>query len=266
MKIKIVLPLAASLLFGALFLPAAALAWGSHSHELVAEIAARHLEPTARGEVERLLGDRADLAMRDVATWADQIREQPKFRDTGPMHYVNFERGVCRYDARRSCRNGRCVVAAIGDYVKRLADRNASDHDRAEALAFVIHFVGDIHQPLHAGWRDDRGGNDVQVRVGRKGTNLHALWDDALARQARLRVREHADKLLATPLAKEQLSWQDTAPVAWAVESCRLIADDLYPQSPDIDETYLKRTLPIAENRIELAGRRLAVLLNTILR
>lgn len=254
------------LLIGVLLFPGAVLAWGPHSHEVIAEIAARQLDPAARRELERLLGDRADLAMRDIATWADQIREQPKYRNSGPLHYVNFERDVCHYDAQRDCRGGRCVVSAVADYVNRLSDRKASDADRAEALAFVIHFVGDIHQPLHAGWREDRGGNDVQVRIDRKGSNLHALWDDTLARRAGLRVREHADKLLATPIAKERLTWSYAAPALWAEESCQIIGKGVYPVSPDIDKAYVTRMLPIAEERIELAGRRLAVLLNTLLR
>ncbi|MDZ4811318.1 MAG: S1/P1 nuclease [Pseudomonadota bacterium] len=255
------------LLLGAVLFPAAALAWGPHSHEVVAEIAARHLQPAARLEVERLLGDRADLAMREMSTWADRVREQPKYRDTAPLHYVNFPRGVCRYDPRRYCRDGSCVVGAIGKYVARLADAGASKEDRAEALAFVIHFVSDIHQPLHAAWRDDRGGNDVQIRIGRKGSNLHALWDDALARRAGLRVREHANKLLATPLATERiLAWSDAAPMAWAEESCAVVTDGLYPEMLDISNAYLERMLPVAEERIELAGQRLAALLNAVLK
>lgn len=247
-------------------LPLSALAWGPHSHELVAEIAARHLDSAPRRKVERLLGDRADLAMREFSTWADRIREQPKFRDTASLHYVNFPRDDCHFVATKHCRGGRCVVAAIDKYVAQLADLSASDGDRADALAFVIHFVSDIHQPLHAGWSDDRGGNDVQVRVGRKGSNLHAFWDDALARSAQLRVREHADKLLATPLPARQVQWSAAAPVAWAEESCRVIAQGVYPASSDISTADMARLLPIAEARIELAGRRLAAILNAVLR
>ena len=255
-----------ALLICASWLPLPARAWGPHSHEVVAEIAARHLDPAARREVERLLGDRADLAMREVATWADGVRDQPKYRDTGPLHYVNFKRGACRYDARRDCRDGRCVIGAVTRYTARLADRSAGDAERREALAFVIHFVGDVHQPLHAGWREDRGGNDVQVRIGRKGSNLHALWDDALARRAGLRVREHADKILKTRPAPGSLAWSAEAPVAWAVESCRIVNGDLYPPTPDIDDAYVARMLPVVEQRIELAGLRLAALLNAVLR
>jgi nuclease S1 len=240
-------------------------AWGPHSHEVVAEIAARHLDPEARKEVEQLLGDRADLAMREVSTWADRVRNQARYRDTVPLHYVNFPRGTCNYVVRTSCRDGRCIVDELGRQVRRMADHRLTDGERAEAMAFVIHYVGDIHQPLHAGWSDDRGGNDFQVRVGRKGMNLHSLWDDFLARQAKLRVREHVDKLLATPILEGRLQWTRNRPVVWALESCHIVNSQIYPESAQIGDDYLQRVLPIAEERIELAGRRLAVLMNTVL-
>ncbi len=240
-------------------------AWGPHSHALVAEIAARHLEPKVRAEVEQLLGDRADLAMREISTWADEVRSQQKYRDTVPLHYVNFPRGTCNYLVRTSCRDGRCIVEELSRQVRRMADHRLTDGERAVALAFVIHYVGDIHQPLHAGWVDDRGGNDFQVRVGRKGMNLHALWDDFLARTAKLRVREHADKLLITPLLDGRLQWARNRPVFWALESCHIVNSVVYPESGQITDEYLQQMLPVAEERIELAGRRLAVLLNTVL-
>ena len=260
MKITLLL-----ILIAGLFEAMPAQAWGSHGHELIAEIAARNLRPDARRQVERLLGDRANLAMREVSTWPDKIRDQPKYRATTPLHYLNFTRGNCAYVSRAQCRDGRCVVGAIEQQVKRLADRSLSNDQRAEALAFVIHFVGDIHQPMHAGWQDDRGGNDYQVRVGRSGMNMHALWDQYLTRQTGLRVREHADKLLATPITSSRLTWDRAQPVAWALESCRIVERDVYPSSPVIGDDYVRRTLPIAEERIELAGRRLAVLLNAVL-
>jgi len=244
---------------------APALAWGPHSHELIAEIAARQLEPAARREVEDLLDDRADSGMRDVATWADKVREKPKYRDTAVQHYVNFPKGSCFFDMRASCRDGRCVIGALNRQISRLADRRLDRAERAEALAFVIHFVADVHQPLHAGRQDDRGGNDFQVRVGRKGMNLHAVWDDFLSLQAHERVREQADKLLATPIEASRLVWNRARPIAWAQESCYVINDGLYPDPPVIDADYIQRMLPVAEERIELAGRRLAVLLNSVL-
>ncbi|PIV35334.1 MAG: hypothetical protein COS34_03210 [Lysobacterales bacterium CG02_land_8_20_14_3_00_62_12] len=251
------------MVFAASALPA--LAWGPHGHQLVAEIAARQLEPGPRLAVEGLLGDRADLAMRDASTWPDEVREQPDYRATGPLHYVNFPRGQCHYRARRDCREGRCIVAAINHYVALLADRQASTPTRAEALRFVIHLVGDIHQPLHAAWKDDRGGNDFQVRIGREGRNLHSLWDDTLARLGGLNVREHADQLLQSPMPGARLQWNRQATVAWAEESCRAVVLGVYPASADIDPDYLARMRPIAEGRMELAGRRLAVLLNQVL-
>jgi len=240
-------------------------AWGPHGHQLVAEIAARLLRPSARREVERLLGDRADLAMREASTWPDTIRDQPGYRDTGPLHYNNFPRGQCQYRPQRDCRNGRCLVGAIERFAALLADSGAGDRKRAEALRFVIHFVGDIHQPLHAGWGDDRGGNDFQVRIGRDGRNLHSLWDDYLIRQAGLGLRAHRDQLERLQFKPGQLVWDRAAPARWVEESCRVIALGVYPDTPAIDRAYVERMRPVAERRIALAGQRLAVLLNALL-
>lgn len=255
----------AVLLLALTFAAAPAWAFGPHSHQLVAEIAARALQPDARREVERLLGDRAELAMREASTWLDEVREQPRYRHTAPLHYNNFPRGQCHYQPQRDCRKGRCLVAALGRYSAVLADSSAGDQRRAEALRFVIHFVGDIHQPLHAGWGDDRGGNDFQVRIGREGRNLHSLWDDKLARQAGLGRRAHREKLERLRFAPGRLVWDRGAPVRWIEESCRVIATGVYPPTPVIDRAYVERMLPVVEGRIALAGRRLAALLNAAL-
>lgn len=240
-------------------------AWGTHSHEMVAEIAARHLQPETRKVIEELLGDRADLAMRDVASWADTIRDQPRYRSTSPLHYVNFPRNQCSYSAQRLCANGRCVVDAILKHAKALADTRRSRTERAEDLAFLIHYVGDVHQPLHAGWREDRGGNDFQIQVGRKGSNLHALWDDTLARRAGLSVAKYADRLDAAAAVRSDTSWSTRAPSLWAEESCRLVMDHVYPESGRVSRDYLDRSVPIVEARIRIAGLRLAALLDSVL-
>ena len=189
-------------------------AWGPHGHQLVATIAADALQPKARREVERLLGDRADLAMREASTWPDTIRDQPRYRDTGPWHYNNFPRSQCQFRRQRDCRAGRCLVAAIERFVAVLADPKLEDRKRAEALRFLIHFVGDIHQPLHAGWGDDRGGNDFQVRVGRSGRNLHSLWDDYLLRQAGLGLAAHRERLTRLPLGSVPARISHATPTA----------------------------------------------------
>lgn len=243
-------------------------AWGPYGHQVVAEIAARELNPTARAEVERLLGDRAGNAMREASTWADEIRGEERWRHTGSWHYLNFERGDCSYIAKQNCRGGNCVVGAIEREARILADRKASKAKRANALRFVIHFVGDVHQPLHAGFSHDRGGNDFQVRYGRDGGNLHGFWDQDIIRadRGRLAVNPHADDLFAAPGPDGDWHWHDNAAATWAEASCSVVQQpDFYPPRGRIDDAYVRRFAPVVDDQLEAAGHRLAALLNQIL-
>lgn len=238
-----------------------ALAFGSLGHEIVAEIAARRLSPDARAEVERLLGDRASNAMRQWAAWPDSLREIPGYGATGPLHYLNFPRGDCRYMPQRDCRGGKCAVGALERFASQLRDAK-SDAERADALKWVVHLVADLHTPLHASWADDRGGNDVQLQFRGEGWNLHSLWDSGLLKTRKLRSVAYADALLAAPQRPFDASWHGGAVVEWALESCAVVRDGLYPESRRIDDVYVARNLPIVERRVVEAGIRLAAVLN----
>jgi hypothetical protein len=132
----------------------------------------------------------------------------------------------------------------------------------------VVHFVGDVHQPLHAGNRDDKGGNDYQVQFEGKGGNLHRVWDSGLLGTRHLAWKPYADLLasqgsvaLPSPIAP-----LDDPYAQWAEESCRIVRDDgVYPAGHRIDQAYVDAERPIAERRLREAGRRLADLLNRTL-
>jgi len=245
-------------------LPLHAHAWGPAGHRIVAQLAERKLSPTARAETRRLLALTHDRSLADVATWADDLRDDPQrkalARATAPLHFVNFSGPDCRFDAARACADGRCVVAAIERYAKVLADRSRPPAERAEALRFVVHFVGDVHQPLHAGYRGDRGGNRYQVRLDGRGTNLHAVWDTPVLASRKLGWQAHAERLAKSPAAA------GGTPAQWAEQSCRATRDDgLYPRGHVVDAAYLERMRPLAERRLREAGARLAALLNRAL-
>ena len=248
----------------ALAFTSSATAFGPLGHEIVAEIAARRLTPETRREVERLLGDRASNAMRQWSSWPDSLREIPGFGATGPLHYLNFPRGDCRYVPQRDCGNGKCIVGALEYFASRLRD-STSDAERADALKWLIHLVGDIHTPLHAGWGFDRGGNDVQLQFRGEGWNLHALWDTGLLMTRGLHSVAYANALLATPFPSFDSAWQGGAVADWAGESCAIVRDGLYPHRRRIDGAYVARNRPIAERRVHQAGVRLAALLNALL-
>ncbi len=164
-------------LVAVLCMPLQALSWGSEGHQVIAKLAESQLTPKARDEVGRLLAAEPDATMASASTWADEHRNPA----TAPWHYVNFPRGVCTYVGERDCPDGKCVVAAINKQVEILGS-SAPDDKKLLALKYVIHFVGDVHQPLHAGYGDDRGGNSYQLQAFMRGSNLHAVWDTGLIR------------------------------------------------------------------------------------
>ncbi|MCX7515021.1 S1/P1 nuclease [Frateuria hangzhouensis] len=257
---------AACLLAGFLLVPGAR-AWGPEGHRIVAELAQRHLSPAAEAQVERLLAPEHTRRLADIATWADDIQDDPAqkalWKATRRQHYINFRDRTCGYQPPRDCPDGRCVIGGLAHYAAVLADRSQSEAARREALKFVVHFVGDEHQPLHAGYRPDKGGNTFQVRFEGKGSNLHRVWDSGMLRTRALDWQDYAQRLDARgPVALPPAS--DTPYVAWAQESCRL-SRDIYPDGHAIDAGYVEAELPLAERRLREAGRRLAELLNRTL-
>lgn len=245
-------------------------AFGPLGHELVAALAEARLSDPARAEIRRLLA--ADRDLPSVSTWADELRERDpeRGRATARWHFVNIPREAgCRFDRKRDCPEGQCIVAALKRQARILADRAASPAARAEALKWVVHLVADIHQPLHAGYPEDRGGNLFQVHYLGRGSNLHALWDSGLFESRRLDAPDYLAELeaRAAKMPAKVVRWSDEAPRRWAEESCALIESlGLYPARPGrLPREYIPRLRPHAEERLILAGLRLAALLEAAL-
>jgi hypothetical protein len=182
-----------------LFWPSTTLAWGCKGHQTVALLAEKHLTPEAKQFVQKLLtenpidsklnrycgGASRDL-MADAATWADDVRGE---RKNGPWHYIDIPRGAQHGPLEQYCGPEGCVTKAISEQVAILKDAKADAAKRAEALRYIIHFVGDLHQPLHTVTNADEGGNCVPVKYFRRSPrehnhsftpNLHSLWDTAI--------------------------------------------------------------------------------------
>lgn len=263
-----------------LLLPAPALAWSALGHRLVGELAERQLDPDVRQEIRALLAGEPEPSLAGVATWADELRGTDRGRATARWHYVNFPTGTCDYVPARDCPDGDCVIGAIERQRAILADRSQPTAARRDALKFVVHFVGDVHQPMHAGNRGDKGGNDFQIslrtpiepeayardryRDGVMGTNLHAVWDYYVLRSLGLELPAYAKRLAAMPWPPADTPV--SPPAAWALESCRLIdARGLYPERRVMTHRYLDRMRPLAEQRVRQAAWRLAALLNETL-
>ena len=252
----------------ALLWPMAALGWGPHGHRVIARIAADRLDATARAAVADLLQGEPDPTLAGVSTWADDLRgtDPDLFRRTSRWHYVNIRSGDCAYVPARDCPGDDCVVAAIDAQLRVLGDRSRPRAERAQALKFVVHLVGDVHQPFHAGHHDDRGGNDWQLNYRGQGTNLHAVWD-SLILDAPTPLPDPLDDPHATA-ASHRIDARIDAGAAqrWAEESCRAIdTGALYPQGHVIDDAYLEAHRSLAEQRLREAGERLAAELDAVL-
>ena len=248
----------------------AAHAWGPLGHRLVARLAEPQLVPAARAEVQRLLAGGGGQSLADIANWADDLRatDPDLGRRSAKWHYVNIGEDACRYNADGACRGGDCVVEALLAQATILGDRGRGDAERLQALKFVVHFAGDVHHPLHAGYARDRGGNTVQVNLDGKGTNLHALWDSRLLASAGLREDAYEAKLRLDPrhLPAETGPWTPAAAAVWAEQACAVAtAPGVYPSSARVGRDYLERHRPSVERQLQLAGARQATQLNTVL-
>ena len=259
-------------LLAALAVAPAVHAWGRQGHAIVAELAQRRLSPAAEAEVERLLAPEHTRSLADIASWADELRGDDSRADlakaTGKLHYINFRADDCVYVPPRDCADGQCVVGGLDRYVAVLADRTQPDAARLEALKFVVHFVGDIHQPLHAGYRDDKGGNEFQVQFQGKGSNLHKVWDSGMLYTRNLEWPAYADLLAAQGAVTlpKPIQPLDNPYAQWAEESCKISkAPGFYPDKHEIDDAYVAVERPVAEERLREAGKRLADVLNKTL-
>lgn len=251
-------------------LPADALAWGPLGHRLVAALAWDDLTPATRAQIAALLADEPDPSLPGIANWADELRaNDPDLgKKSAKWHYVNLGEDDCAYQPARHCPNGDCVIEAIRVQTLILADRTRPRAERARALKFVVHFVGDVHQPLHAGYARDKGGNDIQINLDGRGSNLHALWDSGLLNRARLDEHAWLQRLralsLAVPLSQPPLPPDS---VGWAEASCRIaLRPGLYPSRAIIDDNYVQTWLPEAEAQLRRGGSHLAALLNAALK
>lgn len=246
-----------------------ALAWGAKAHRIVADLAARDLTPATRLEVDGLLAGEAEPTLPGIANWPDELRERDAVRGraTATWHYLNFPRGQCAYDPARDCPGGDCVVAAIERQQAVLADTSRPPAERREALKFLVHLVADVHQPLHAAFADDLGGNLHQLQFEGEGTNLHAVWDRTLVAQRGLDPPKYADLLHAQPpLPRDPTRRCPRAAVAWAEESCRIASrPDFYPRRGNLPPGYVSRQQPVADVRLREAARRLARVLDETL-
>lgn len=249
----------------------AAQAWGAEGHRVIALIALQDLSPFTKRRVQALLGGDLSSSLEDASTWADRVR--PYRRDTASWHYVDIEIASRGYDRRRDCANDNCVVEQIGRDLRVLQTNDSSRDSKIEALKFLIHFVGDIHQPLHCADNHDRGGNEISVVAGRRHANLHAIWDADVVRALGRDPESLAHSLITNITAANRRAWSRGTSTDWANECFALARTEIYQKinSPNAYSTvmlpngYARSESPVAAIQLERAGVRLAVLLNRAL-
>lgn len=261
---KILLRLSAFLVFA--LWAFSAHAFGGLGHAIVADLAQAQLTPAAAAEVRELLALEGHSQLNEVGSWADEVRNDPRFARSAPFHYVNFPRNSCTFERSRDCKDGVCVIGGIAAFSKQMSNPSASAATRLTALKWLVHLVADIHQPFHAGYGDDRGGNLFQIRYQNSGSNLHWLWDTGLLEAAGESRQNYVARLQASQLPDTQ-AFSAASPVRWAEESCRMLRDqEIYPKKRFIDRAYVERMRPLVDQRLRLAGVRLASTLNALLK
>ena len=243
-----------------LFAPGLLWSWGRTGHRVSAMMAESRLTPAALAAVRSLLEPGESLA--DASTWADEQREVPR---SGPWHYVNVPISEPRYDPRFCSPEG-CVVSKVEDFERVLSDPRASRAEKQQALRFLVHFIQDLHQPLHVGDTGSRGGNLVQVRFFDVGTNLHRVWDSAVIEWHSTDEANVAagTERLATP--QMAAAWSKGSVEDWATESlaeaklayCLPGTDRLIGSGTKLGEEYCRFALPIIQLRLAQSAVRLA--------
>jgi hypothetical protein len=241
----------------------AAARWYDLGHRLVARVAERRLTPGAAAAVRDLLGGQS---LADASVWADDIRQYR--HDADALHFVNIPLDAAGYDPARDCPGGRCIIAAIERDSRVLADPGAAPATRAEALRFLIHFMGDLHQPLHVADAGDRGGNRRLVYLLGDSMNLHQVWDGELLKLAAAGETDHLDRLRREMDTLDLAALERGTVAEWAMEGHRIAVRHAYrlPGDGRLGEAYVAANRPLIDHALIAAGVRLAKVLNDALR
>ncbi|WP_308814802.1 S1/P1 nuclease [Sphingomonas sp. GV3] len=273
----------------ALVVAAPAHAYWEFGHQTVARIAYANVAPRTRAAIRRILADTPKLdtptcpatTIEGASTWADCVKPlktaegKPRFGYAYNWHFQDVN--ICApFSLEEACKDGNCVSAQIKRDVAVLKDKRAGAKERAQALVFLIHFVGDLHQPLHAGEKGDKGGNDVAAAYGvysPKRFNLHSVWDGTLAERA----------ITSGPNLVRRYSPAEKARIArggvddWSRESWQVAHDVVYasalhgdpcgptPAKVTLDDATVAKIVPVARLEVERGGLRLAKLLDEAL-
>ncbi|SFS80431.1 S1/P1 nuclease [Lutibacter maritimus] len=234
--------------------------WGATGHRTIGKIAEGYLTSKAKRKVEELLNGKS-LAL--VSTFGDDIKSDKRYKEFYTWHYINMPFDV-KYEDSEKNKDGD-LVSGINKCKEVLLDKNASKEDKAFYLKMLVHLMGDLHQPMHVGRSEDKGGNDIQVRWFNDGTNLHSVWDSKMIEHYNMTFTELADN--TDKISKEQIKYLQKGSIAdWANETQQL-AIKVYG-SAEVGEklgyNYVYNNFELVRSQLQVGGIRLAEVLNTI--
>lgn len=238
----------------------AAVKWGATGHRAVGAIADQHTTNKTKRHIEKILNHQS-LAL--VSTFSDDIKADPRYKEFETWHYVNMSFDE-NYEASKKNPNGD-LITGIAYCKKIIKDDNASDEDKAFYLKMLIHMVGDLHQPLHVGREEDRGGNDIKLQWQNRDTNLHRVWDSQMLESYNMSYSELAKN--AEYLTKKQVRFiQEGSVVDWVNDTQNLtkIVYGSVEEGENLHYAYSYKYLDVARTQLQVAGIRLAKVLNEL--
>lgn len=238
-----------------------ALSWGQTGHRVTGAIAEQYLTPEAQLAISQLLNNE-DLA--EASTYADEMRSHPSEfwnKTANPWHYVNVFDGKSYTDVAPPPEGN--AITALEMFTKQLKNQQSSLAEKQLALRFIVHIIGDLHQPFHAGNGTDKGGNDVKLKFFWEDSNLHRVWDSGLIDRQQLSYTEWTTILTRKISEQQAKQWMEVDPKIWIAESAR-VRINLYPDSDEISYDYQYQNLPLVKQRLQMGGVRIAAYLNAL--
>ncbi|HET7436002.1 MAG TPA: S1/P1 nuclease [Thermoanaerobaculia bacterium] len=246
-----------------------AFAWGRSGHAIVARLAQDQLSSATNSKVRAILGARF---LADFASEPDDWRKNNGAMITANWHFVNTPLDQASYDGARDCPDTQCVVQQVQEMLALLGDESQKNDVRREALIYLVHFVGDLHQPFHCGsgelgnGKSDLGGNLVHVTLNGRTDNLHHIWDGTLIESRGLMVRDYVERLENDTLGhRDKNELAGGTPDQWANESHEIAVREHVDDGATLGHDYIDRNVKVVDERLLLGGLRLARLIETAL-
>ncbi|NCT18280.1 MAG: S1/P1 Nuclease [Flavobacteriaceae bacterium CG18_big_fil_WC_8_21_14_2_50_34_36] len=234
--------------------------WGQTGHRVTAEVAAKHLTNKAKKEINKLLNG---MSLAVASTFADEIKSDSRYKEFSPWHYVNIPFDKTYAEIKKNEKGD--IIIGIEKCVAVLKNKNASTEDKIFYLKMLVHFMGDLHQPMHLGLEEDKGGNDFQVRWFNEGTNLHRVWDSQMIESYAMAYTELSDNL--PKISKNEIiSMQKGTVLDWVTEN-RVLTKKVYASTESGEKLgyrYMYDHFNTVKLQLQKGGIRLAKVLNEI--